>query len=247
MSPECATPARQLGRQYVAQPSIESCTCIQPVEIWRQAGSSSCTEEQYVGQNRPLAKRSRVTPSDRPTNCAMNRTNWLCLDCGKNTFEHQEDYYVLRNRLWRSLVTREQRHGMLCRACVERRLGRPLAPDDFRAPGADDGSDPEDQPMRKEDYGIIDSLTPEMLHAIDSEIIRLASSSPRKSISIVRHILEKSPAAIPGLPDWFYMDRIGELVEDGVLVVVTEGVDERFHVLQASARSSVDGPNADAL
>ena len=123
---------------------------------------------------------------------------------------------------------------MLCRACVERRLGRPLAPDDFRAPCADDGPDPEDQPMRKEDYGIIDSLTPETLHAIDSEIIRLASSGPRKTISIVRHILEKSPAAIPGLHDWFYMDRIGELVEDGVLVVVIEGADDRFHVLQAA-------------
>jgi Protein of unknown function len=168
----------------------------------------------------------------------MNRNNWLCLDCGKDTFENNEDYYFLRNRLWRRLVAREQRHGMLCRACVERRLGRPLVTEDFRTPGGDDESDPEDQPMRREDYGIIDSLTTEMLDAIDSEIIKLVSLSPRKAVTIVRHILEKSQAAIPGLPDWFYMARIGDLVEDGVLVVVTEGADERFHVLQAAAGTS---------
>ena len=224
--------------QRVAQPSIECRARVQPVEIRRQAGSFSHTAGWGFGQRQPLAKRSKVTPSDEPTNCAMNGTNWLCLDCGKNTFENNEDYYFLRNRLWRSLVAREQRHGMLCRACVERRLGRPLATEDFRNPGSGDESDPEDQPMRKEAYGIVDSLTTEMLHAIDSEIIKLASSSPRKTVSIVRHILEKSLAAIPGLPDWFYMDRIGELVEDGVLVVVTEGSDERFHVVQAADRIS---------
>src|SRR5581483_7432751 len=126
---------------------------------------------------------------------------WLCLDCGKNTFEHGDDWYFLRNRLWRQLVPREQRHGMICRACVERRLGRQLMPDDFRK-ATDDESTPEDRPMQKEDYGIIDSLTPQMLQAIDSAMINFVSSRPRNVIVIVRHMIEEPCAAIPWLPDW---------------------------------------------
>jgi hypothetical protein len=167
----------------------------------------------------------------------MSGKNWLCLDCGRNTLENNADYYFLRNRLWCRLVPREERHGMLCRGCVERRLGRPLTPEDFRRE-TDDESDPEDQSMREEDYGIIDSLTPEMLLAIDSAMIGFVSSRPREAIAVVQHIVEKSSAAVPGLPDWFYMDRIGDLVEDGVLVVVAEGEDQRFHLVKAAVGSS---------
>jgi hypothetical protein len=181
----------------------------------------------------------------------MSRNRWLCLDCGKDTFENNEDYYFLRNRLWRRLVPRQERHGMLCRVCVELRLGRPLAPEDFRHAASDDESDPEDQPMRKEDYGIIDSLTREMVQAIDSAMIEFVSSRSRRAISIVRHMFEKSSAAISGLPDWFYMDRIGDLVEDGVFVIVAEGEDERFHVVKACCKASVafaeDGANAKSV
>jgi hypothetical protein len=190
------------------------------------------------GLNRSLARRSKLTVSGGRPNGAMNRNNWLCLDCGRNTLENNEDYYFLRNRLWRRLVPREERHGMLCRDCVERRLGRQLAPEEFRNEETDDEIDPDDQPMRQEDYGIIDSSTPEMFEAIDSAIIGFASSRPRKVIAVVRHIVEKSSAAIPGLPDWFYIDRIGELVEDGVLVVVAEGEDQRFHFVKAAVGPS---------
>lgn len=168
----------------------------------------------------------------------MNRNTWLCLDCGENTFENNEDYYMLRNRLWRRLVPREERHGMLCLACVEGRLGRPLTPADFRNQATEDGPDPEDQPMQEEDYGIIDLLTPEMLQAIDSAMIEFTSSRPRKAIALVNFILDSSSAAIPGLPDWFYFDRIGELVERGVLVVVAEGEDSRFDLVKATIESS---------
>ena len=71
---------------------------------------------------------------------------------------------------------------MLCRACVEARLGRPLATADFRNPRTEDGPDPEDQRMQAEDYGIIDSLTPEMLQSIDSAMIEFTTPGPRKVI-----------------------------------------------------------------
>jgi hypothetical protein len=123
---------------------------------------------------------------------------------------------------------------MLCPACVERRLGRPLTPADLRNPGTEDELDPEDQTMREDDYGIIDSLTPAMLHAIDSAMIEFVASGPRMAIVLVRYILDSSPAAVAGLPDSFYFDRIGELVERGVLVVVAEGKDLRFHLVKAA-------------
>ena len=87
--------------------------------------------------------------------------------------------------------------------------------------------------MREEDYGIIDSLTPEMREAIDSAMIGFVASRPGKVVAVVSHMLEGSTAGIPGLPDWFYMDRIGELIEAGSLIVVAEGKDLRFYVVSA--------------
>jgi hypothetical protein len=167
---------------------------------------------------------------------------WLCLDCGKNTFESSEDYYFLKDRLWRKLVPREQRHGMICRTCIERRLGRQLTPEDFRR-ATDDESDPEDQPMRDEDYGIYDALTPQMHQAINSAIIEFVTSRPRRVTAIVRYMYEDAPAPIPALHDWFYMDRIAELIDDGALAVVTEGEDLRSHIVRA-ATSTSDSQNS---
>lgn len=155
------------------------------------------------------------------------------MDCGKNTFENRDDWYFLRNRLWRQLVSRDQRHGMICRVCIERRLGRPLTPGDFRQ-ATDDESAPEDKPMQREDYGIIDSLTPQSLQAIDSAMIDFVSSRPRKVIAIVRYMAEEYSAAIPYLPDWFYLDRVAELIDAHALVVVAEGEDLRFDLVKAS-------------
>ena len=161
---------------------------------------------------------------------------WLCLDCGKNTFEGREDYYFLRNRLWRQLVPRHERHGMICRTCIERRLGRPLTSEDFRK-ATDDESDPEDQPMGKEDYEYVELLSTDTLEAIDSAMINFVSTSERKVIAIVRYMVERSPEEIPWLPDWFVFDRVAELVDAHALVVVTEGEDPRFDVVKAPNRN----------
>src|ERR1700683_4963934 len=157
---------------------------------------------------------------------------WLCLDCSKNTFEGREDYYCLRNRLWRRLVPRHERHGMICRTCIERRLGRPLTSDDFRKV-AEDESDPQDQPMGREDYEYVENLSAETLEAIDSAMIHFVSSTPRKVIAIVRYMVEESGEYIPWLPDWFLFDRIAELIDAQALVVVTEGKDPRYDVVKA--------------
>ena len=161
----------------------------------------------------------------------MNNRNWLCMDCGKNTLE-SPDYYMLRNRLWRMLVSRNQRHGMLCLACVEQRLGRSLIPDDFRS-SHDDESDPEDGPMTRADYGIIDSLSAETLHGIDAATLSLASSRPRSVRSIVMSAME-SPAAVPGLPDWFYIERVEQMINSGDLIIV----EERDLLLQCKVQSA---------
>ena len=88
--------------------------------------------------------------------------------------------------------------------------------------------------MQKEDYGIIDSLTPQTLHAIDSAMINFVSSRPRRVIAIVRYMVEESSAAIPWLPDWFFLDRVAELTDAHALVVVSEGKDLRFDVVTSA-------------
>jgi len=128
---------------------------------------------------------------------------------------------------------------MICRACIERRLGRLLTPDDLRK-ATDDESAPEDQPMQREDYGIIDSLTLQTMQAIDSAIINWVSSSPRKVAAIVRYVVEESSVAIPGLPDWFYLDRVAELIHAHALIVVTEGEDLRYDVVKAATGVALD-------
>lgn len=129
---------------------------------------------------------------------------------------------------------------MICRACILRRLGRPLIADDFKT-ATDDESDSEDRPMREEDYGIYDSLTPRVRQAIDSAIIEFVATRPRKVAAIVRYLYEEPPPTTPALHDWFYMDRIAELIDDRTLVVVTEGEDVRFHVVRAAGQNESGG------
>jgi hypothetical protein len=162
----------------------------------------------------------------------MSDRNWLCMDCGKSTFNSPSDYYMLRNRLWRILVPKNQRHGMLCLACIEERLGRPLIPNDFQS-SHDDESDPEDAPMSRADYGIIDSLTSETLQDIDAALLSFAASSPRSVGAIVAKLME-SQTAVPGLPDWFYVERVEQLIDCGSLTII----EERDLLLQCKVQAS---------
>ena len=156
----------------------------------------------------------------------MDKSNWLCLDCGKDTLR-TDDYYMLRNKLWRELVPREQRHGMLCLACVSKRLDRPLRPEDFyNGSNNIDYSDPEERPMDLADYGIVDALTPTVLAAIDRDLVAdIAPSLPRNVGGLIRTFVERSTAAVPGLPDYFYLLRIEQMINAGVLAISSEADD----------------------
>jgi hypothetical protein len=154
----------------------------------------------------------------------MNGSNWLCLDCGKNTFLHNDDYYMLRNRVWRELVSREQRHGMLCISCVSKRLGRPLQPEDFKKDNQTiDESDPAERPMELEDYAIIDALTPAMLAAIDQGLIDGMNSACAGGVArMIGTFMGAHAAAVPGLPDYYYLLRIESMIDSGILVITKE-------------------------
>lgn len=57
-----------------------------------------------------------------------SKRKWLCLDCGNNTSQMKEHYFV-RTPLWNSAGMGEV--GMLCVGCLEGRLGRLLTAQDF--------------------------------------------------------------------------------------------------------------------
>lgn len=145
----------------------------------------------------------------------MRDSNWLCLDCSKDTFD---EYYGVRNHLWRRAVDRSQRHGMLCLSCLERRLGRFLRLEDFKPPVSEHvakflaqrptSDDPtfsiegsgqsdeafDDSPMDWDDYGLIDELTPDAIGQIDAALRSLATAKPKKVAAIIGRVMEYSPA-----------------------------------------------------
>jgi len=55
--------------------------------------------------------------------------NHNCHNCGKNCFDSPKDYYMLKDHIW--LNIHPQKNGMLCMACAEQKLGRPLKQDDI--------------------------------------------------------------------------------------------------------------------
>jgi hypothetical protein len=74
--------------------------------------------------------------------------------------------------------------------------------------------------MDWDDYGLIDELTPDAINQIDAALGSLATAKPKKVAAIIRRVMEYSPARVPGLPDYFYLERMCLLVESGVLRLV---------------------------
>ena len=56
---------------------------------------------------------------------------WCCLDCGLDTIRAGH-YYMVSDHTWAASGCAPNA-GMLCLACLERRISRPLSPGDFTA------------------------------------------------------------------------------------------------------------------
>lgn len=53
-----------------------------------------------------------------------------CIECGVNTLACNE-YYMINDKLWKSITKPTKGKGMLCIGCVELRAGRQLTNSDF--------------------------------------------------------------------------------------------------------------------
>ena len=58
-------------------------------------------------------------------------TRFCCVDCGKDT-SNSDEYYSVSDEVWDASGIAPH-GGMLCLACLERRIGRLLVPEDFTA------------------------------------------------------------------------------------------------------------------
>lgn len=71
-----------------------------------------------------LIKHFNETMIKKQKNC-----EWNCIDCGKNTFRSNIDYYMIHDHIWISIFGNDK--GMLCIKCLEGRLKRLLTISDF--------------------------------------------------------------------------------------------------------------------
>jgi len=97
-------------------------------------------------------------------------------------------------------------------------------PDHVLPKGEHDGAQFDDSPKDWNDYGLIDELTPNMLSQIDATLLSLAAVKRQKVAGIIGRMYG-SPAHVPGLPDYFYLERMRLLVQGGVLKLVGDAED----------------------
>jgi hypothetical protein len=150
-------------------------------------------------------------------------SKWLCLDCSKDLLAPGADYHSIKNELWRQIVPRSQRHGMLCHGCIQRRLGRALTPEDFyQRSEAVDSDDPLRGPMTLEDYGILDDLRVPSLTPVDLYLIEQVRSVPKKIRQVIVATLQDPSVSMPQVTDLFYLEWLEFLIETGALEVVKD-------------------------
>ena len=56
------------------------------------------------------------------------KAEWKCVDCGKDTFVDNKDYYMVTFDLWKKFGVGER---VLCIDCMEDRLGHKLNKEDI--------------------------------------------------------------------------------------------------------------------
>jgi hypothetical protein len=157
------------------------------------------------------------------TSQSLYPSKWLCLDCSKDLSAPGGDYYGLKDQLWRELVPRTQRHGMLCLSCVRRRLGRELTPENFKqASDAFDLDDPIHGPMTLDDYGILDDLRVPRITPVDQFLIEQVRSEPKQIRTVILATLKDSSGSLPQVTDLFYVERLEFLMETGELEIAQD-------------------------
>lgn len=84
-----------------------------------------CTEVRHEKKRRLSRAEQRWQAEEEAA-----KRRFLCVDCSKNTLGGE--YYMVSDDLWAASGVAPN-GGMLCLACLERRIGRPLMFDDFTA------------------------------------------------------------------------------------------------------------------
>jgi hypothetical protein len=74
-----------------------------------------------------------------------------CMDCDINTSVIKE-HYMLDDAIWRCITHPEERAGMLCIGCVEKRICRRLVPLDFNLEWAHLSSAPSERLLTRRGY-----------------------------------------------------------------------------------------------
>jgi hypothetical protein len=163
-------------------------------------------------------------PQERMTSKSPYPSKWLCLDCAKDLSVPGGDYYILRNKLWREIVPRKQRHGMLCLNCVQGRLGRELAPEDFNREPYDtfEQDDPINGSMSLDDYGILDDLRVPGITPVDQYLMDQVLSDSKKIRTVIIAALGDTSGSMPQVSDCFYAERIEFLLATGALEMAGE-------------------------
>jgi hypothetical protein len=131
---------------------------------------------------------------------------------------------MLRNKLWREIVPRTQRHGMLCLNCVRGRLGRELSPEDFNREPYDtfELDDPINGSMTLDDYGILDDLRVPRITPVDQYLMDQVLAEPKKIRTVIIAALGDTSGSVPQVSDLFYAERIEFLLETGALEMARE-------------------------
>src|SRR5262245_42362542 len=89
--------------------------------------SKSHCQHSEMGNIRGSYKTTRANKMRAYDKLPPEVRRFRCVDCGKDTID---EYYMVADELWAASGGGD---GMLCLACLERRIGRKLALDDFTA------------------------------------------------------------------------------------------------------------------
>jgi hypothetical protein len=75
-----------------------------------------------------------------------------------------------------------------------------------------------DGPLTPQEQAVADALSLDLLRRIDAALLSHARKTNRKVAMLVGLTMMDTTLRVPGLPDVFYAQRIGMLVDKGILV-----------------------------